>query len=49
VVHSKITCPECRQEVTIPAGGVKSSVKNFFISRMMYMDDFVLQCKVEGE
>ena len=46
-VHSKIICPECRQEAKIPAGGVKELANNFFISRMV--DELVLQRKVEGE
>ena len=47
VVRSKITCPECRQKVTVPVGGVKKLTNNFFISRMV--DELVLQRKVEGE
>ena len=47
VVQSKITCPECRQEAVVPAGGVKELANNFFINRMV--DELVLQRKVEGE
>ncbi|XP_065908129.1 tripartite motif-containing protein 2-like [Dysidea avara] len=47
VVQSKITCPECRQEAVVPAGGVKELASNFFINCMV--DELVLQRKVEGE
>ena len=46
-VQSKIICPECRKEVTVPAGGVKDLPNNFFINRMV--DELVLKRKVEGE
>ena len=46
-VQSKIICPECRKEVTIPAGGAKDLPSNFFINRMV--DELVLKRKVEGE
>ena len=46
-VQSKIICPECRKEATIPAGGVKDLPNNFFINRMV--DELVLKRKVEGE
>ena len=46
-VHSKVICPECREEATIPAGGVKDLPNNFFINRMV--DELVLKRKVEGE
>ncbi|XP_065888618.1 E3 ubiquitin-protein ligase TRIM71-like [Dysidea avara] len=46
-VQSKITCPECRQEATIPTGGVKDLQNNFLISRLV--DELVLKHKVEGE
>jgi len=46
-VGSKITCPECRREATVPAGGVKDFDNAFFIIRMV--DEFVLKRKVEGE
>ena len=46
-VQSKIICPECRKEATIPAGGVRDLPNNFFINRMV--DELVLKRKVEGE
>ena len=46
-IQSKIICPECRKEATIPAGGVKDLPNNFFINRMV--DELVLKRKVEGE
>ena len=46
-VQSKIICPECRKEATVPAGGVKDLPNNFFINRMV--DELVLKRKVEGE
>ena len=46
-LQSKIICPECRKEATIPAGGVKDLPNNFFINRMV--DELVLKRKVEGE
>ena len=46
-VQSKIICPECRKEATIPAGGVKDLPNNFFINRMV--DELVLKRKVQGE
>ena len=45
-VGSKITCPECRKEVTIPSGGVKDLPNNFFINRLV--DELVLQTKVDS-
>ena len=45
--HSKITCPECRNETAVPAGGVKELPNNFFINRLV--DEFILKRKVEGE
>ena len=46
-MQSKIICPECRKEATVPAGGVKDLPNNFFINRMV--DELVLKRKVEGE
>ena len=46
-LQSKIICPECRKEATIPTGGVKNLPNNFFINRMV--DELVLKRKVEGE
>ena len=33
--HSKIRCPECREETTVPEGGVKTLADNFQINRMV--------------
>ena len=46
-VQNKIICPECRNEATVPAGGVEDLPNNFFINRMV--DELVLKRKVEGE
>ena len=46
-VQNKIICPECRNEATVPAGGVKDLPNNFFINRMV--DELILKRKVEGE
>ena len=46
-VQSKITCPECRKEAKVPAGGVKELPNNFFINRLV--DDLILKKKVDGE
>ena len=46
-VQSKIICPECRKEATVPPGGVKDLDNNFFINR--FVDEFILKCEVEGE
>ena len=46
-VQNKIICPECRNEATVPAGGVKDLPNNFFINRMV--NELVLKRKVEGE
>ena len=43
--QSRITCPECRQETTLPAGGVKKLPNNFLINRLK--DDLVLNRKDE--
>lgn len=45
-MESKITCPECRKEATLPLGGVKELANNFFINRLV--DELILQCKVDG-
>ncbi|XP_065882502.1 E3 ubiquitin-protein ligase TRIM71-like [Dysidea avara] len=47
VKQSKITCPECRMEVIVPAGGVKELASNFLINRLV--DELILKRKVEGE
>ena len=41
----RITCPECRKESTMPAGGVEELPNNFMINRLM--DDLVLRRKDE--
>lgn len=46
-VGSRILCPECRKETTVPEGGVKNFENNFFINRLV--DQLVLNRKVEGE
>ena len=46
-VQNKIICPECRNEATVSAGGVKDLPNNFFFNRMV--DELVLKRKVEGE
>ena len=43
--QSRITCPECRKETTVPAGGVKELPNNFLINRLK--DDLVLKRKGE--
>ena len=45
--QSMITCPECRKETEVPAGGVKELPSNFFINRLV--DEFILKCKVDSE
>ena len=47
VKQSKITCPECRQEATVPAGGVTVLANNFLINRLV--DELILKRKVDGE
>lgn len=44
--ESKIACPECRKEVTVPLGGVKELPNNFFINRLV--DELILQNKVNS-
>ena len=46
-VQSKIVCPECRKEATVPSGGVKGLDSNFLVNRLV--DEFILKRKVEGE
>ena len=46
-VQSKIICPECRKEASVPPGGVKDLGNNFFINHLV--DEFILKRKVEGE
>ena len=33
--HSKITCTECRNEATVPTGGVKNLPNNYFIGHLV--------------
>jgi len=44
---SRITCPQCRKEAIVPAGGVKELDKAFIINHMV--DQLVLHCPVEDE
>ena len=46
-IESKVTCPECRKEATVPPEGVKDFDNNLFINRML--DEFVLQQKIDSE
>ena len=46
-VESKITCPECRYEATVPKGGVNDLPTNFFINRIM--DELGLKHREEDE
>ena len=43
--QSRITCPECRKETTVPSGGVKELPNNFLINRLK--DDLVLKRRDE--
>ena len=45
--ESKITCPECRGEATVPVRGVKGLPNNFLINRLV--DELILKRKVDGE
>jgi len=45
--ESRITCPQCRKEVIVPAGGVKEFDNAFIINHMV--DQLVLRCTVEDE
>jgi len=46
-VQSKIICPECRREATVPVGGVKDFENNFLINRLV--DELILKHQVEGD
>ena len=51
-VDSKIICPECKAESTVPTGGVKDLSANSFISNIIHEEaDKVLKCNecVEDE
>ena len=43
---TNITCPECMQISTVPAGGTRKLPDNFFINRII--DELALQGKVDG-
>ena len=45
--QSEIKCPECREVVKIPEGGVKSLPNNFLINRLV--DELILKNKIGGE
>ena len=45
--ESRITCPQCRKEVIVPAGGVKEFDNAFTINHIV--DQLVLKCTVEDE
>ena len=45
--ESKITCPECRLETTVPPGGVRDLPSNFLINRLV--DELILKRTVDGE
>ena len=45
--ESKITCPECRREATVPAEGVSGLPNNFLINRLV--DELIIKRKVDGE
>ena len=47
MVHSNITCPECRKTSVIPSGEVKQLPNNFFINRLL--DEVTLKRKIEGD
>ena len=46
-VQSKITCPECRKETNVPAGGVTEFATNFFINQLV--NNLILKKIVAGE
>ena len=46
-VQSKITCPECRNEGTVPLGGVQKLPSNFFINRLV--DELIRKNAKEGD
>ena len=45
--HSKVTCAECRSEVTVATGGVKNLPNNYFISHLV--NKLILSHKLESE
>ena len=46
-VQSKIKCPECRCEATVPFGGVKLLPINFFVNRLV--DELITKRTKEGD
>ena len=46
-VQSKITCPECRNEATVPFGDVKLFPNNFFVNRLV--DELINKRTKEGD
>lgn len=46
-VQSRITCPECRTEATVPLGGVKHFRSNSFVNRLV--EELVSKCTKEGD
>ena len=45
--HSKVTCSKCRNEVTVPLGGVKNLPNNYFICHLV--NKLILSYKLENE
>ena len=43
-VHSKIICPECRTETTVPEGGVKNLPNNFHINHIVDENSARIEC-----
>ena len=46
-VQSKIVCPECRAEATVPVGGMKKLPSNVLITHIV--DELILKRKVGGK
>ena len=46
-MHSKITCPECRNESKVPLGGVKQLQSNFFVKRLV--EELIVKRTKEGD
>ena len=44
---SKVTCAECRNEATVPTGGVKNLPSNYFIGHLV--NKLILDRKLKGE
>ena len=45
--HSKVTCVECRNEATVPTGGVKNVPNNYFIDHLV--NKLILSHKLKSE